>query len=219
MPGPIVSRPLLKKLVVAALATLTITGSLVFQSGSRIQGDLIPSVNNTYTLGATSTRWLATHSTSVSSTNITATGYVSTTALYVDGGNGNYVTFDPRNRYIAYAAYGNPSIITFFPFSDGNNYMRGTTTYIQNTLQSESNTAWRITSAGAVSSTTLNTGGSSLPSGVQFSAIGSAPTTTVQFGASSTNAGCIRFGDTDKDGFTYCQANNGSLICSLSPCS
>lgn len=147
-----------RALVVATIATLTVTGTLVFNSGSRVQGDIIPSANNTYSLGASSTRWLATNSTSVSSTNITATGYVSTTALYVDGGNGNYVTFDPRNRFIAYAAYGSPTVITFFPFSDGNNYMRGTTTYITNTIQSESGTNWRITSAGFVSSTTLSVG-------------------------------------------------------------
>lgn len=147
-----------RSLVIATIATLTITGNLIFQSGARVQGDIIPSANNTYTLGTSSTRWLAIHSTSVSSTNITATGYVSTTALYVDGGNGNYVTFDPRNRFIAYAAYGSPSVITFFPFSDGNNYMRGATTYITNTIQSESGTNWRITSAGLVSSTTMTVG-------------------------------------------------------------
>lgn len=147
-----------RALVVATIATLTVTGTLIFNSGSRVQGDFIPSVDNTYDLGSSSLRWNDLKATNVSSTNITATGYVSTTALYVDGGNGNYVTFDPRNRYIAYAAYGNPSIITFFPFSDGSNYMRGTTTYIQNTLQSESNTNWRITSAGLVSSTTMTVG-------------------------------------------------------------
>lgn len=204
---------------VSALTLQQVTDAGAVTTNSITASSILPGTTNTYNLGSPSLVWNSLFAANVSSTTITAFGSVSTTKLTVDGQNGNYVTFDPANRFIAYAAYGSPSIITFFPFSDGNNYMRGGTTYITNTIQSENGTNWRISSSGAVSSTTLNTGGLSLPSGVQFSVINASPTSTVQFGASSTNAGCFRIGDVDKVGFTYCTANNGTFSCSLSPCS
>lgn len=68
-----------RSLIVATIATLTITGTLIFNSGSRVQGDIIPSVNNTYDLGSAALSW--------------AEGYVTSTfqvgdALTVIDGNG-----------------------------------------------------------------------------------------------------------------------------------
>lgn len=143
---------------VSALTLQQVTNAGAVTTNSITASSILPGTDNLYDNGSSAFRWKSLSAVSVSSTNITATGYVSTTKLYVDGGNGNYVTFDPGARFIAYAAYGSPSVITFFPFSDGNNYMRGTTTYITNTIQSESGTNWRITSAGFVSSTTLSVG-------------------------------------------------------------
>lgn len=68
-----------RSLIVATIATLTVTGTLIFNSGSRVQGDIIPSVNNTYDLGSSALSW--------------AEGYVTSTfqvgdALTVTDGNG-----------------------------------------------------------------------------------------------------------------------------------
>lgn len=81
MPGAIVSRPLLKKIVVTALAALSITGTLVLVSGSRVQGDFVPSSDATYTVGTTSTRWKSGNFSSalrVSTVNTVRNEYVAT---------------------------------------------------------------------------------------------------------------------------------------------
>ncbi|MFA6406913.1 MAG: hypothetical protein WCW34_05370, partial [Patescibacteria group bacterium] len=52
---------------------------------ARIASDLIPSVDTTYSLGSAALRWKNLFVTNVSSTNIDATGYVSTTQLWVNG--------------------------------------------------------------------------------------------------------------------------------------
>lgn len=70
---------------------------------------------------------------------------------------------------------------------------------------------------GQSSSTSMNIGGESLPSSVNFSVIGQTVTSTVQVG-NSTKATCLVLGDIDKAGVTYCTALNGVLTCSMSAC-
>jgi len=63
--------------------------------------NLIPSVNNTYTLGTAALRWKNLYATNVSSTNIDALGYVSTTNLYSSTGLlGNVTTTNIYNSGI-----------------------------------------------------------------------------------------------------------------------
>ncbi|MDF1496880.1 MAG: tail fiber domain-containing protein [Patescibacteria group bacterium] len=65
-------------------ASATSTFTDISLSG-RVDSDLLPYITDTYNLGNSSYRWLGLNVANVSSTNIDALGYVSTTNLYVDG--------------------------------------------------------------------------------------------------------------------------------------
>jgi hypothetical protein len=58
-------------------------------------GNVNPGVTNTYDLGTSSLKWRRLYATNVSSTNIDATGYVSTTKLYIAGSQ-----FTPGNYFV-----------------------------------------------------------------------------------------------------------------------
>lgn len=145
------SVPTLDQVVSSGASTVTTISS----------GTILPSTTSAYNLGSTSLFWNRAFLNYVSSTYITAT-VVSSTRLYADGMDGNnYVDMNPAARRNAFASYNSPSVITFLPFSDGNNYIRGTNTYFSGTIQDENSGSadWSITAAGAVSSTSLKVNG------------------------------------------------------------
>lgn len=76
MPGIIVSRPMLKKIVLTTLSVLTISGNFILQSGSRIQGNIIPSSGSTYTVGTATTTYQTGFFDAVSTTQVRVGGRV-----------------------------------------------------------------------------------------------------------------------------------------------
>ncbi len=78
---------------VTTTGNLQVLGSTIFGSASSspavfnsyINSDFLPYLDNTYSLGSASYRWKNLYATNVSTTNIDALNYVSTTNLYING--------------------------------------------------------------------------------------------------------------------------------------
>ncbi|MDD5502179.1 MAG: hypothetical protein PHH26_01805, partial [Candidatus Thermoplasmatota archaeon] len=78
---------------------------------SRFVTDLMPAVDTTYSLGSSSLRWKNLFVTNVSSTNIDATGYVSTTKLFVNGSQ--ILTANPNLQQVTDQGYFTTNSIGF----------------------------------------------------------------------------------------------------------
>lgn len=121
-------------------------------------GTISPTVTNTFDLGTSSLFWRRAYINNVSSTSISVNGQVSSTTVYVQGTNGKFISLNPGGGFNQFGGYTAPSTLSYMPFTDNNNYLRGTLNYYSGGLQSETANQWSISATGAVSSTSIKVG-------------------------------------------------------------
>ncbi|MDD2786171.1 MAG: hypothetical protein PHS79_04780 [Patescibacteria group bacterium] len=164
-----------------------------------VGGHVIPRANNTYDLGSTTNKWRNLFTTFVSTTNLLATGYVSTTALYINGtlitGTGAQDLQDVTDlgaittNWIQFA--GATSTSNFLPGTN-NLYNLGSTAYAWKKLFSTNVSSTNIDASGYISTAVLYVNGTQV-TGIEaqdlqdVTDLGAITTNWIQFaGATST---------------------------------
>ncbi|MDD5502178.1 MAG: hypothetical protein PHH26_01800, partial [Candidatus Thermoplasmatota archaeon] len=176
-----------------------------------VAGSVAPSTTNSYDLGGTANYWRKLYIKNVSSTNIDALGYVSTTKLWVNGSQ--VVTANPNLQQVTDQGYFTTRAIGFAGASSTGNIIP--TTNAAYDLGSSS-LYWRKLFASNVSSSNIDASG--YVSSTQFRALnGTAANPSILLENSGTKSGIYSAGDglvnvTSNGTLTMQFANGGSYI-------